>query len=107
MHEIFYKAQEPKSPIKLTGVKRKLNYLDHTKEDIEINNTTKLQVTENASFPYVTSLDSILTIKEILNAKKNDVKVSFIAYVAGESPPVIQTRPKNSGSIVNEKGNCC
>ena len=41
--EIFCKAQESKSPIKLTGVKRKLNYLDHTKEYIEINNKTKLQ----------------------------------------------------------------
>ena len=107
MHEIFYKAQEPKSPIKLTGVKRKLNYLDHTKEDIEINNTTKLQVTENASFPYATSLDSILTIKEILDTQKNDVKVSLIAYVAAENRPVIQTRLKKSGSIVNEKGDCC
>ena len=63
IHEIFCKAQESKSPIKLTGVKRKLNFLDHTKEDIEINNTTKLQVIDNALFPYLTSLDSILTIK--------------------------------------------
>ena len=68
--EIFCKAQESKSPIKLTGVKRKLNYLDHTKEYIEINNTTKLQEIDNASFPYSTSLDSILTIKEILDTKK-------------------------------------
>ena len=63
IHEIFCKAQESKSPIKLTGIKRKLNFLDYKKEDIEINNTTKLQVIENASFPYLTSLDSILTIK--------------------------------------------
>ena len=33
LHEIFCKAQESKSPIKLTGVKRKSNLLDHTKED--------------------------------------------------------------------------
>ena len=63
LHEIFCKAQESKSPIKLTGIKRKLNFLDYKKEDIEINNTNKLQVIENASFPYLTSLDSILTIK--------------------------------------------
>ena len=62
--EIFCKVQESKSPLKLTGVKRKLNYLGHTKEYIEINNTTKLQETENASFLYLVSLDSILTIKK-------------------------------------------
>ena len=67
LHEIFCKAQESKRPIKLTGVNRKLNFLDHTKEDIEINNTTKLQVIEDASFPYLTSLKSILTIKENLD----------------------------------------
>ena len=36
LHEIFCKAQESKSPKKLTGVKRKLNFLDHTKQGIEI-----------------------------------------------------------------------
>ena len=94
LRAIFCKVQESKSPIKLTGVKRKLNYLDHTKEDIEINNTTKLQVIENASFPYLTSLDSILTIKEILDTKKIGKKVSLIVYLAAENRPVIQTRLK-------------
>ena len=101
LHEIFCKAKESKCPIKLTSVKRKLNYLDHTKEDIEINNTTKLQVIENAAFPYVTSLDSILKIKEILDTRKNGGKVSLIAYLAAKNRPVIQTRLKKSGSIVN------
>ena len=32
LREIFCKVQESKSPIKLTGVKRKLSYLDHTKK---------------------------------------------------------------------------
>ena len=74
LHEIFYKAQESKSPIKLTRVKQKLHFLDHTKEDIETKNTTKLQVIENASFSYLTSLDSVLTIKEILDTKRKMVK---------------------------------
>ena len=52
-----------KSPIKLTSVKQKLNSLEHIKKDIEINNTTKLQVTENALFLYLISVDSILTKK--------------------------------------------
>ena len=103
LHEIFCKAQESKRPIKLTGVNRKLNFLDHTKEDIEINNTTKLQVIENASFPYLTALDSILTIKEILNTKKNGEKVSIIAYLVAENRPVNQTRLKKSGSTVDKK----
>ena len=103
LHEIFCKAQESKSPIKLTGFKRKLNYYDHTLEDIEINNSTKLQVIENASFPYVTSLESILTIKEILDTKKNGEKVSLIAYLAAENCQVIPTRMKKSGTIINKK----
>ena len=74
-----------------------------TQKKIEINNTTKLQVIENASFPYLTSLDSILTIKEILDTKKNGEKVSLIAYLAAENCPVIQTRLRKSGSIVNKK----
>ena len=93
--ELFCKAQVSKSLIKLTGVKRKLNCFDHTKEDIQINNTKKLEVIENASFPYVTSLDSILTIKEISDTKKNGEKVSLIAYLAAENCPVIQTRLKS------------
>ena len=103
LHEIFCKVQESKSPIKLTGVKRKSNFLDYTKEDIEINNTTKPQVIGNSSFPYLTSLDSILTIKEILDTKKNGEKVSLIGYLAAENHPVIQTRLKKSGSTVNKK----
>ena len=103
LHEIFCKVQESKSPIKLTGVKRKLNFLDYTKEDIEINNTTKSQVIGNASFPYLTSLDSILTIKEILDTKKNGEKVSLIGYLAAENCPVIQTWLKKSGSLSTKK----
>ena len=103
LHEIFCKAQESKSPIKLTGVKQKLHFLDYPKEDIEINITIKLQVIENASFPYLTSLDSILTIKEISETKKNGKKGSLIAYLAAENRPVIQTQLKKSGSIVNKK----
>ena len=45
LNGIFCKAQE--IPINITSVKWKLNYLDLTKEDID-----------NASFPYVRSLDS-------------------------------------------------
>ena len=103
LHEIFCKAQESKNPIKLTGFKRELNYYDHTKEDIVINNSTKLQVIENASFPYVTLLESILTIKEILDTKENGEEVSLIAYLAAKNCPVIQTQTKMSGTIINEK----
>ena len=99
----FCKAQESKSPIKLTSVTRKLNFLDHKKDDIEISNTTKLQVIENASFPYLISLDSVLTIKEILDTEKNGEKVLLIAYLAAENDPVIQSRLKKSDSIVNKK----
>ena len=103
LHEIFCKAQESKNPIKLTGFKRELNYYDHTKEDIVINNSTKLQVIENASFPYVTLLESILTIKEILDTKENGEEVSLIAYLAAKNCPVIQTQTKMSGTIINKK----
>ena len=103
LHEIFCKAQESKSTIKLTGVKRKLHFLDYPQENIEINNTIKLQVIENASFPYLTSLDSISTIREILETKKNGKKVSLIAYLAAENRAIIQTQLKKSGSIVNKK----
>ena len=103
LHEKFCKAQESKNPIKLTSFKRVLNYYDHTKEDIVINSSTKLQVIENASFPYVTSLESILTIKEILDTKENGEEVSLIAYVAAKNCPVIQTQTKMSGTIINKK----
>ena len=103
LHKIFCKALESKRPIKLTSIRRKLNFLDHTKKDIEINNTTKLQIIENASFPYLISLNSILTIKEILDTKKNDENGSLIAYLAAGNRPVIQTRLKKFGSIVHKK----
>ena len=103
LHEIFSKAQESKSPIKLTGFKRKLSYYNPTEEDIVIDSSTKLQVIEDVSFTYVTSLESVLTIKEILDTKKNDEKVSLSAYLVSENCPVIQTRVKKSGTIINKK----
>ena len=76
--EMFRKAQESKSPIKLTGVKRKLNYLDHTKEYIEINNTTKLQkLIMPRSLFNIIGLN--LNNQRNFRHKKNDGKVSLIA----------------------------
>ena len=42
LHEKFCKAQESKGPIKLTGVKRKLNFLDHKRRcrDQQYNQTS-------------------------------------------------------------------
>ena len=48
-------------------------------------------------------MESILTIKEILDTKENGEKVSLIAYLAAKNCPVIQTRMKMSGTIINRK----
>ena len=48
-------------------------------------------------------MDSVLTIKEILDTEKNGEKVLLIAYLAAENDPVIQSRLKKSDSIVNKK----
>ena len=59
LHKVFSKAQESTSPKSSPLSKGIQINLTTKKKDIEINNVTKIEVTENVSFPYVTSLNSI------------------------------------------------
>ena len=80
-----------------------MNYHDHTKEDKEIKNKIKLQGNKDASLPDLTSLVSILTIKEILDTKKNGEKVSLIAYLAAENRPVSKHDRKSLVPLLTKK----
>ena len=101
--EILKLANE-KSPIKLQHGKRKMNYYDQSKLDIEINNQTKLIEIEDAHFKY-SRLDeeNPINIKTIIDQKENRNVVSLHAYLAIEDRPIISTSTRNSKSQMNRK----
>ena len=102
-HEKLMEAAKTKSPVKLTGIKRKINFYDNTKEDIEINNTTDIIDIHEVPFKYQSSESETFTIKDILENKKHKDVVSLHAYLTTGTRPTIPTRIKSTGTVVNKK----
>ena len=98
------KIANDKPPIKLQHVKRKINYYDQSKLDIEINNERKLIEIEEAHFKY-SRLDeeNPINIKTIIDQKENRNVVSLHAYLAIEDRPIVSTSTRNSKSQINRK----
>ena len=76
MKDEFAKAAQNKSPVKITGVKRKPNYFDKIKTGIEVTKNTALEVLEenDVAFEYIKyeQIDecSLVDVAIILSSKK-------------------------------------
>ena len=96
LHETFLKVAATKSPIKLKKIKRKINYYDQSKEDIEIKNYTEVIEVNDANFCYENLDGHLFTIKDIQKKELNH-NVSLHAYVT------ITDRPKLSTPIKRQR----
>jgi len=83
-HSILNTAADQKSPIKLTGYKRKANFRDNTLQDIEINKKTAVTLMENAPFKYSSAsvpLAKTVTLKSLKDNSYDKQVVTIIGYL--------------------------
>ena len=52
LHESMKESTENKSPIKISGFKRRANFRDNQQQDIELNKMTKITMLSEAPFKY-------------------------------------------------------
>ena len=110
LRDKLVKSEKNKSPVKLKNIKRKMNFMDNTKTDIEINEETELIEQAEAPFKYRKVMDEIcpiVTISQILKEKKHDDKISLHCYVNINNRPITSTKLKHSDVIVNKKEVAC
>ena len=84
LREKLIKVEENHSPIKRKNIKRKINYKDNSKIDIEINKDTILMEQNKAPFKYRKIMDEIcpnVTIGTILKEKKNSDCISLHCFI--------------------------
>ena len=75
LREKLIRVEENHSPIKMKNIKRKINYKDNSKIDIEINKDNILIEQNEVPFKYrkiVNEICPVVTIGTILKEKKNN-----------------------------------
>ena len=83
-HQVLSDAAKNKSPIKLTGFKRKANFRDNSLQDIEIGSKTAVILLENVSFKYSACnipLAKATNIKSVIENGYDKQMVTVIGYV--------------------------
>ena len=84
LREKLMKVEENHSPIKMKNIKRKINYEDNSKIDIEINKGIILTEQSGVPFKYRKIMDEIcpvVTIRTILKEKKNNDCISLHCFI--------------------------
>ena len=108
MKDEFAKAAQNKSPVKMTAVKRKPNYFDETKTDIEVTNNIMLKTLDenDVEFGYIKyeQIDEcpLVDVATILSSKKDKDSVSLHLYLTVEERSVVPTLRKYSSKTVNK-----
>ena len=104
-HDKLEEFSKSKSPIKLSGIKRKMNFYNPSEEDIEISKKTVIEAVDDdeISFSYESDDVELVTIKHILEKSKDRDRVSLYAYLNIDNGMTVPTRLKKSGAVVNKK----
>ena len=92
LREEFEQSASQKSPVKLKNIKRKANWKDNTKQDIEVNRTTKLEIAKSANFPFKKvkkDIAQITKIKLIQEEGYDRQVVSLVGYINVEKKAVL------------------
>ena len=109
LREKLIKHEEDKTPIKIKKIKRKINYIDNSKIDIEINNETELIAQNEVPFKYRKVMDDlcpVVTISTELKEKKNNDCISLHCYINVEDRPTVRTTLRYSANAINKKSWC-
>ena len=110
LREKLIKVEENHSPIKMKNIKRKINYEDNSKIDIEINKGIILTEQSGVPFKYRKIMDEIcpvVTIRTILKEKKNNDCISLHCFINVEDRPSISTKLPYLPTSVNKKEVAC
>ena len=110
LREKLIKVEENHSPIKMKNIKRKINYKDNSKIDIESNKDTILTEQNEVPFKYRKIMDEIcpvVTIRTILKEKKNNDCISLHCFINVEDRPSISTKLPYLPTSVNKKEVAC
>ena len=89
------KMEENHSPIKMRNIKRKINYKDNLKIDIEISKDTMLIKYNEVPFKYRKVMDEIcpiVTIGTFLKEKESNDCISLHCFINVEDRPSISTK---------------
>ena len=106
----YLKLKKNKSPVKLLHIKRKTNFRDTSKTDIEINNNTELEEQDEVPFKFrKVSEDAcpVVTVGAVLEEKKHNNYVSLHCYVDVEDRPAVPTTPTYQTKVINRKDVDC
>ena len=106
LREKLIKHEEDKTPIKIKKIKRKINYIDNSKIEIEINNETELIAQNEVPFKYRKVIDDlcpVVTISAVLKEKKNNDCISLHCYINVEDRPTVRTTLRYSANAINKK----
>ena len=98
------------SPIKMKNIKRKINYKNSSKIDIEINKDNILIEQNEVPFKYRKIMDEIcpvVTTGTNLKEKKSNDCISLHCFIIVEDRPSISTKLPYSPTSVNENEVAC
>ena len=112
LRDQLLQVEKNKSPVKLLNIKRKINFHDSTKTDIEINDTTELEEQDELPFKCKKVSEDICpveTVATIIKNKKNNDFVSLHCYVDIEDRPITPMKLKyqKNTSAVNKMEVAC
>ena len=94
LRDQLLKVEKNRCPVKLFNIKRKMNFRDPSKTDIEINNKTELEEQDEVPFKFrkvSEGIYSVVTVGAILKEKKHNDYVSLDCYVNIEDRPTVPT----------------
>jgi len=108
LQETFKEASTNKSPVKISGHKRRANWRDNTVQDIEIGRNAKVKLMENAHFAYqeMQSPEApSMLVEEVLDAGYDHQLLSITGYVnLGECYETKQNNNKKKECYFNDDG---
>ena len=87
-------------------MKRKLNYRNNTKEDIEINKDRKVLILSDAPFQYKRIHENeskLINIKTVLEETKRFDRVSLVAFINIQNGLLVPTKLRRSPVVMNKK----
>ena len=77
--QALFTAEQQKSPIKLTGYKRKANFRNNNLQDIEINRKTAITILDSANFKHSTQQSNLADKKSVKDIKEHGYEKQLVS----------------------------
>ena len=110
LRDQLLKVEKSRWPVKLFHIKRKMNFRDPSKTDIEINNKTELEEQDEVPFKFKKVSEDVcpvVALGVVLKEKKHNDYVSLHCYVNIEDRPLVPTTLRYQTKVINKKDVTC